>query len=311
MSMQIASAPCCWGVDDVNNPNLPPWQKVLDEAAQAGYQGMELGPYGYLPLAQGRLGEMLEERGLKVVAGTIFDDLVDPANRYSLIRQTHEICTFLKQLPELPSQPGKDYPAPYLVLIDHVHDERSLYAGHSDKAPRLDNEQWDTLMDHIRIIAELASREYGIRAVIHPHAGGYIEFEDEILQLMEVISYDTAGLCLDTGHLYYSGMDPVTWIRDHADRIDYLHFKDIEPTVFENVMASQVDFFDACARGVMCPIGEGVIDYEAIYQLLQEIGYQGYITIEQERDPRDADGSLADVTASLEYLKRRGFQNEF
>jgi inosose dehydratase len=248
---------------------------------------------------------------LKVVAGTIFDDLVDPANRYSLIRQTHEICTFLKQLPELPSQPGKDYPAPYLVLIDHVHDERSLYAGHSDKAPRLDNEQWDTLMDHIRIIAELASREYGIRAVIHPHAGGYIEFEDEILQLMEVISYDTAGLCLDTGHLYYSGMDPVTWIRDHADRIDYLHFKDIEPKVFENVMASQVDFFDACARGVMCPIGEGVIDYEAIYQLLQEIGYQGYITIEQERDPRDADGSLADVTASLEYLKRRGFQNEF
>lgn len=311
MSMQIASAPCCWGVDDVNNPNLPPWQKVLDEAAQAGYQGMELGPYGYLPLAQGHLGEMLEERGLKVVAGTIFDDLVDPANRYSLIRQTHEICTFLKQLPELPSQPGKDYPAPYLVLIDHVHDERSLYAGHSDKAPRLDNEQWDTLMDHIRIIAELASREYGIRAVIHPHAGGYIEFEDEILQLMEVISYDTAGLCLDTGHLYYSGMDPVTWIRDHADRMDYLHFKDIEPKIFENVMASQVDFFDACARGVMCPIGEGVIDYEAIYQLLQEIGYQGYITIEQERDPRDADGSLADVTASLEYLKRQGFQNEF
>lgn len=308
MNMRIASAPCCWGVDDVNNPHLPPWQKVLDEAAQAGYQGLELGPYGYLPLDRERLGQALDERGLKVVAGTIFDDLVDPANRDSLIRQTHDICAFLNQLPELPREPGQHYPAPYLVVIDHVHAERSRYAGHPDQAPRLDDTQWDTLMEHIRAIAELASREYGIRAVIHPHAGGYIEFEDEILRLIEAIPYETAGLCLDTGHLYYAGMDPVTWIREHAGRMDYLHFKDIEPKIFDDVMARQVDFFDACAQGVMCPIGEGIVDYDAIQRLLQEIDYQGYITIEQERDPREAQGSLADVTASLEYLKRQGFQ---
>ncbi|PXX94858.1 TIM barrel protein [Halomonas sp. LBP4] len=308
MSMRIASAPCCWGVDDVNNPHLPPWQKVLDEAAQAGYQGLELGPYGYLPPDKELLGKALDERSLKVVAGTIFDDLVDPANRDSLVKQTHEICAFLKQLPELPREPGQHYPAPYLVVIDHVHAERSRYAGHPDKAPRLKDDPWATMMGHIRTIAELARREYGIRAVIHPHAGGYIEFEDEILRLMEEIPYETAGLCLDTGHLHYSGMDPVTWIREHADRMDYLHFKDIEPKIFDEVMARQVDFFDACAQGVMCPIGKGIVDYDGIYRLLTEIDYRGYITIEQERDPRDADGSLADVTASLEYLKGQGFQ---
>ncbi|MEY4753720.1 MAG: hypothetical protein RJA44_1395, partial [Pseudomonadota bacterium] len=32
MSFQIGCAPCCWGVDDVNNPHLPPWQRVLSEA---------------------------------------------------------------------------------------------------------------------------------------------------------------------------------------------------------------------------------------------------------------------------------------
>ncbi|WP_339182501.1 hypothetical protein [Oceanobacillus sp. FSL W7-1293] len=46
----------------------------------------------------------------------------------------------------------------------------------------------------------------------------------------------------------------------------------------------------------MCPIGEGVIDYKEIYWLLTaKLKYEGFITIEQERDPRNAGSSLADV----------------
>lgn len=48
MSIKISGAPCCWGVDDPKNPYLPPWETVLCEAAQAGYKGIELGPYGYV-----------------------------------------------------------------------------------------------------------------------------------------------------------------------------------------------------------------------------------------------------------------------
>src|SRR5690606_24986173 len=118
---------------------------------------------------------------------------------------------------------------------------------------------------------------YGVRAVIHPHAGGYIEFEDEIEQLVADIPAEVAGLCLDTGHLYYSKMDPVSWLRRYAGRIDYLHFKDIDPKVYAEVMAEPVDFFAACARGVMCPIGRGVLDYDAIHALLKALDYQGYI----------------------------------
>ena len=46
MSIKIASAPCCWGVDNPKNPFLPPWEQVFQEASQAGYEGIELGPYG-------------------------------------------------------------------------------------------------------------------------------------------------------------------------------------------------------------------------------------------------------------------------
>ncbi len=80
MSMNICGAPCCWGVDDVKNPYLPPWQRVLKEAGEAGYRAIELGPYGYLPIDIDLVSEELEKNGLAIVAGTIFDDLVSEDN---------------------------------------------------------------------------------------------------------------------------------------------------------------------------------------------------------------------------------------
>lgn len=307
MSIHITSAPCCWGVDDVKNPHLPSWKQVLSEASQAGYRGIELGPYGYIPLDIGTVSQALNRSGLSIVAGTIFDDLVSPENGAQLIRQTHEICGLIRQLPRLPSEPGQRFDAPYLVVMDWGHDERDYAAGHSDRAPRLDDERWATMVGHIRRIAELSWREYGLRTVIHPHAGGYIEFADEIDRIMRNIPHELAGLCLDTGHLYYAGMDPAQWLRKYADRIDYLHFKDIDRKVFERVLGKHIRFFEACGEGVMCSIGQGVLDYEGIQQALAEIGYQGYITVEQERDPRHAGSALEDVTASLNFLRRVGF----
>ncbi|MDC7699663.1 sugar phosphate isomerase/epimerase family protein [Vogesella indigofera] len=307
MSIKIASAPCCWGVDDVNNPHLPPWQRVLDEAAQAGYKGIELGPYGYIPLDVELVGNALHRHRLHIVAGTIFDDLVAAANLDNLLQQTRDICRLITRLPRPPQADGQHFAAPYLVVMDWGHPERDFQAGHSERAPRLSQQDWQRMVAHIRQIAAVAQAEFGVRTVIHPHAGGYIEFADEILQILADIPYAEAGLCLDTGHLYYSGMDPVQWLHQHASRLDYIHFKDIDLDVYQRVMQQHIAFFDACAQGVMCPIGKGVIDYPAIRRLLDDIGYHGYITIEQERDPRNADSSLRDVTASLQYLQRAGF----
>ncbi|NVO27217.1 TIM barrel protein [Donghicola sp. C2-DW-16] len=303
----ITCAPCCWGVDDVNNPHLPHWEKVLDEAAAAGFGGLELGPYGYMPLDIDVVSAALDKRGLSIVAGTIFDDLVDPANREALLRQTREICALITALSRPTTHEGQRIPAPYLTVMDWGHDERDYAAGHSDRAPRLDDAAWAGMMDNIRAIATVARDESGVRAVIHPHAGGYIEFADELERLVQDIDADTAGLCLDTGHMAYAGMDPVAGLRQYWDRLDYIHFKDIDPTVFTRVMGERIRFFDACAQGVMCPIGRGNIDYVAIRALLSDLGYGGYITIEQERDPRNSGSVLDDLAASRGFLASIGF----
>jgi len=307
MGVSIATAPCCWGVDDVRNPNLPPWERVFDEVAAAGYKGLELGPYGYVPLDLDRVSDALDRRGLSIVAGTIFDDLVAPAKRDDLLRQTDAICALVSRLPKVTPHAGQRYPTPYLTVMDWGHDERDYAAGHSDRAPRLSDEAWAGMVGNIKAIADLARTRYGMRAVIHPHAGGYIEFADEIERIARDVPAATAGFCLDTGHAYYAGMDPVGTLEKYADRLDYIHFKDIDKAKFDEVMGQRIHFFEACAEGVMCPIGRGCIDYPAIRRALTRIGYAGFITVEQERDPRNAGGSLADVKASRDYLASVGF----
>lgn len=307
MSITITTAPCCWGVDDVNNPNLPPWERVFDETAAAGYGGLELGPYGYVPLDSDRVASALASRNLFIVAGTIFDDLVSADNRENLLRQTDEICAVVTELPQPEQMAGQRFRTPYLTVMDWGHDERDYAAGHPDRAPRLSGEAWAGMVANIRAIAELASSKYGVRAVIHPHAGGYIEFADEVEKIAEDVPKDIAGFCLDTGHTCYAGMDPVETLRRYADRLDYVHFKDIDRKVFDRVLGERIRFFEACAQGVMCPIGSGVIDYPAVKRVLEEIGYHGFITVEQERDPRRVAGSLEDVRASRDYLRSVGF----
>lgn len=307
MTMNICGAPCCWGVDDVKNPYLPKWQTVLKEAGLAGYRAIELGPYGYLPIDIDLVSAELAKNNLAIVAGTIFDDLVSEDNYKNIMRQTEDICSLITKLPPLPVHEGQHFPTPYMTIMDWGHDERDYAAGHSDRAPRLSKDEWAKMIEHIIGICKKAA-EYGVRPVIHPHAGGYIEFADEIEAVMRDIPYEIAGLCLDTGHLYYSGMNPSQWLKKCADRLDYVHFKDVNETIYKQVLSEHIRFFEGCGKGSMCPIGKGCLDYPAIKKTLEEIGYSGYITIEQERDPRNVATSLRDIKESVTYLKSVGYE---
>ena len=309
MSIQICGAPCCWGVDDPKNPYLPPWTRVLEEAGKAGYSAIELGPYGYLPIDAELVANELRKNGLAIVAGTIFHDLLDADNQESVLHAVDDICRLITdpKLPVLKTHDGQKFPTPYMTVMDWGHDERDYAAGHPDTAPRLSDEEWARFMGNVRAVCERANK-WGVRPVIHPHAGGYIEFADEIEKVVRDIPYEVAGLCLDTGHLYYSHMDPVEYLKKYADKLDYVHFKDVNETVYRQVLGERIRFFDGCGKGAMCPIGTGSLDYPAIKQALADIGYSGYITIEQERDPRNSDTSLRDVKASVDYLKSVGYE---
>jgi len=299
MNIKYAIAPCSWGIEDPDNPDNPPWETVLDEAGMSGFTGVELGPYGYLPTNPIILKDVLESKKLELIGGTVYDDLTGASDVAALCEKTRNICQLLSKVIE-----GKR--DSYLVLIDSVKETRNNTAGHSELARRMNSEDWKLMMDNIRIISRIASEEFGIRPVVHPHAGGYIEFKDETDRFLNDIDNDLTGLCLDTGHLYYAGDDPSENLREYASRLDYIHFKDINSKVYQKAITEKMGFFDACNLGVMCSIGKGCINYKSVLRTLDQIGYSGSVTIEQERDPKDFGGTLIDIRASFDYLAKAG-----
>merc|ERR1712156_500442 len=150
-------------------------------------------------------------------------------------------------------------------------------------APRLPDEKWDYMMSAIKEVANVV-KSYGICCMLHPHAGSWIEYEDEFERAMSDLPADLVSLCLDTGHFTYAGMDPVAKYLKHASRIPYLQLKDIDGTVLKRLQDTKGSFWDGVTTGVFCILGKGVVDYSALLKALKRNGFSGYCTIEQDFD---------------------------
>ncbi|MFH5070380.1 TIM barrel protein [Enterobacter cloacae complex sp. 2024EL-00215] len=292
---RLANAPCSWGVDFADRPENPAWQRVLDDVSRAGFLAFDLGPVGYLPDNPSVLGQALSARNLQLSAGGLFDPLTDAAALPQVLDKTRRTCEILKALD-----------APRLVIIDCVSAERGRTAGQSAVAPRLSHDEWGKMMQRIIQIATLARDEYGVKSYLHPHAGCYIEFEDEVDRAMADLPDDLVGLCVDTGHSAYAGIDPVKLIERYHSRIGHMHFKDIDRDVHARCVAESVDFFSAIARGVFCPLGNGVVDFVAVNDALQRMNYQGLAVVEQDVDPTGAASPFDNACASYDYLQSVG-----
>jgi inosose dehydratase len=302
----FCSCPGSWGIEDPKNPENTPWEIVLDQISSIGFNALELGPYGYLPLDAGALTEELRKRNLQIVAGTLYDDLISEDSFQRIVAKTHEICKVLASVPTASPVDKQKQSPPYYVIIDAVKTEREKLPR-LVKASKLSNDLRQQMVSHIKEIAKISYDEYGVRSVIHHHAGGYIDYVDEIDMILSDISNDYVGLCFDTGHAYYAGFDPAQCIRRYGSRIEYVHFKDIDKSVYDAVLSENIGFYEACFRRLMCPIGEGTLDYSSIRNALIEIDYHGWITLEQDRHPNDTNDVTDCIEKSLTHLRKLGY----
>jgi inosose dehydratase len=289
-ALTLAGGPVSWGVDFADAPGNPPYGEVLDGVASSGLSWVELGPVGYLPRGPGEAQAALAARGLAAVGTFVFDDFHRPD---SAERVLGAVDAALGAIAETGGT--------LLVLIDRPGDERARTAGRTRLAPRLPDAEWARMVDLLRRSAERAAAR-GIRPVVHPHAGGFIEFEDEIERLLAATPGDELGLCLDTGHALYAGGDPAELIRRYGGRIEHLHLKDVAAPV----RARELGFWDAIAAGIFCPVGDGLLDLEALRAALAETGYDGFATVEQDRRPDSAGDPAHDLRRSVTRLRAAG-----
>ena len=140
-----------------------------------------------------------------------------------------------------------------------------------------------------------AARRHGLEPALHPHAGTHIEFDDEFAAILDALDI---GLCLDTGHALYAGLDPVALLHRYAGRLRHLHLKDVDP----DVRVRGLGFWDAVAAGAFCPLGTGLLDLAALAAALEAIGYRGHATIEQDRRSATPGAPADDLRRSIDRL---------
>ncbi|MEM6306642.1 MAG: TIM barrel protein [Pseudomonadota bacterium] len=296
MTIRIGNAPCSWGVEFADDPRNPTWQQVLQDCADAGYKGIELGPVGFMPEDPDVLGPALAAHDLELIGGVVFRAFHDVDKWDDVLDATHRTCKALGA-----------HGAKHLVLIDSISERRAPTAGRAGEAEQMDGAEWAAYRDRIATAAKIGATEYGLTVGIHAHAAGFMDFEPELERLLEEVDESLLKICFDTGHHSYAGFDPVAFMKRHIDRISYMHFKDIDPAVKADVIAKRTGFYDACGQGIFCNLGQGDVDFAAVRHVLLDAGFQGWCTVEQDCDPTLDVSPIDDAKANRGYLESIGF----
>ncbi|MYT22964.1 TIM barrel protein [Streptomyces sp. SID7760] len=292
--IRIGSAPDSWGVWFPDDPLQTPWERFLDEVADSGYEWIELGPYGYLPTDPARLAEETARRGLRVSAGTVFTGL---HHGPAVWEDTWEHVSRIAALAQAVG-------AGHLVVIPSfwrddktgkVLEDRTLSPG-----------QWRELTTQTERLGREVRDRYGLRIVVHPHADTHIDTPENVARFLDATDPELVSLCLDTGHYAYCGGDSVQAVETFAERIGYLHLKQVDPRILAEVRAEQLPFGPAVARGVICEPPSGVPALEPVLAAAQRLGVDLFAIVEQDMYPCPPDRPLPIARRTRAYLRSCG-----
>jgi len=270
--VRAGTAPVNWGDDPMYTwVTLPPYQVMLDQMVEAGYEGTEYTPT--LPSDPEVLRRELEQRGLELISNFAEVNLRD--------RSTHaEEIARLRERARLLHAAG----AGILVVADASTPHRLGVAGRVKPEDMLSEAQWKALGEGLNRLGETTLQE-GVRLALHPHAGTYVETRLEVDRVMAETDPALVGLCPDTGHLAYGGADPVRVFDDYADRVWHVHLKDVDRELMQQLLSGTQDFVEAVRLGIFPELGKGMVDLRGCLAALRRVGYDGWVVVEQDAPP--------------------------
>lgn len=274
--LKIANAPCSWGAleFDLEAP-APDYLQVLREIRESGYEGTELGDWGFMPTTPEALRDEVSRHDLDMIGAFVPVALADPAAHEPGVAKALQVARLLAEA---------GYAEAFVVLADDNGriPERTRRAGRVTSGMALDDHQWKVFAHGTEAIAKAVWEAYRIRTVFHHHCAGYVETPEELERLMELTDPELVGLCFDTGHYAFGGGDPVDGLRKYHHRIRHVHFKDYEPRVGARSRLEGWDYFESVRRGVFCELGRGSVNFATVLSELNDLDYRGWIVVEQD-----------------------------
>jgi inosose dehydratase len=287
--VKLGIAPIAWTNDDL--PDLGKentFEQCISEMALSGFSGSEIG--NKYPKDAAVLKKALDLRGLRI------------CNCW--------FSTFLISKPFEDTEKAFEQQTDFLRALgaDVIGVSEQSYSIQGKPQPVfegkyvMNDREWNLLCTGLNKLGEIAHRK-GMKLTFHHHMGTVVQNEDEIDRLMKETDPRLVFLLFDSGHLRYCGIDPESLMKKYITRIRHIHLKDIRQDILSHVRLDKLSFLDAVRRGVFTVPGDGCIDFEPLFDLIEKNGYKGWLVVEAEQDPAHAN--------PLEYaLKARSYIRE-
>lgn len=274
--VKLGIAPIAWTNDDL--PDLGgenTFEQCVSEMALAGFTGSEVG--NKYPKDPDILKKALELRGIEI-CNQWFSSFLLTKPFEEVEKEFRAQLAFLKAMG-----------AGIIGVSEQSHSvqgqQDTPIFGHKYC---MDDAEWDVFCKGLNRLGKIAADEYGICLTYHHHMGTVVQDEDEVERMMEETDAKYVSLLFDTGHFKYCGADPLKMVQKYAGRIKHVHLKDIRPEVVEKVKKEDLSFLEGVRQGTFTIPGDGCIDFEPLFRVLEENGYEGYMVVEAEQDPARA-----------------------
>lgn len=270
--VKLGIAPIAWTNDDL--PELGrenTFEQCISEMALAGFTGSEVG--NKYPRDTKILKKALELRGMKIASAWF--------SSFLTIKPLQETVEAFKL--------HRDFLCEMGAKVIVVSEQGYGIQGQMDtpvltKKHIFTQEEWKLLASGLEELGRLAAQK-DMKIVFHHHMGTGVQTFEEIDKLMELTDPSLVNLLFDSGHLTFSDVDPEAVLKKYISRIKHVHLKDIRKEVLDRVKAENMSFLNAVKAGVFTIPGDGMINFEPLFKILDENNYEGWFIVEAEQDP--------------------------
>ncbi|WP_138505956.1 myo-inosose-2 dehydratase [Nostoc sp. PA-18-2419] len=289
----LGITPTGWSNSDDTTIDLDPpirFEQIMSEMALSGFKGSQTSP---------KFPQDIDvlKRELKLRKLTISEPWV--GTEFTLGKNDESLAEFNKQL-QFMKQIGGSKSIVVAELGGAVHQKP---VAPLPNKPKFTDKQWEDLAAGLNKLGSIA-KEQGMQISYHPHIGTGVEDFADIDRLMSTTNPKYVNLLLDTGHLYYGGVDPLEVTKKYSDRIKHVHLKNIRQPVLDESIKNGWDFLYSIKQGIFTVPGdtkEGAIDFEPILNELAKAKYEGWLIVEAEQDPNKTN-PLENAILARSYL---------
>ena len=263
-------------------------ERGIRDIAELGFAGTETGGRLYdwwEEHRQGQLRRILGEAGIPMVTLFHSGEWTSKAAEPMLLEQARRWSAATREL-------GGEM----LMLVPGRRGDVSIDDAKTASEP-FGLDDFRQMAEAMNRAGEIAHQE-GCDATMHPHWGTAAESRLEIEVLLDLLDPKLVGFAPDTGQIAKGGADPLPVVERWADRVRYVHMKDLSPE-WEEMRRAGVPL--RSPEGY-AEVGQGVIDFQRLLPILERASFDGWLMAELDETKRPA---LESARLSRQYIEGR------